>query len=124
MLGQTTNFCSVISSYTIVKNSTSVKSIWQAIRAHYGFQSTAAHFLDFASIKPDVYESPENLFQRLMPVIEDNLLISNSSITHHGGDVITVDEELSPTLEDLVVSTWLSLIQPDLPGLIKQRYGT
>jgi len=124
MLGQVANFCSVISSNTIVKNSTSVKSIWQAIRAHYGFQSTAAHFLDFASIKFDVYESPEDLFQRLMPFIEDNFLISNSSITHHGGDVITVDEELSPTLEDLVVSTRLSLIQHDLPSLIKQRYGT
>jgi len=79
-------------------------------------------FLDFVSIKLDVYESPEDLFQRLMSFIEDNFLISNSSITHHG-DLITVDEELSPTLEDLVVSTWLRPIQPDLPGLIKQRYG-
>ena len=37
MLGQIANFCPVISRNTIVKNSTSVKSIWQAIRAHYGF---------------------------------------------------------------------------------------
>ena len=51
MLGQIANFCPAISRNTIVKNSTSVKSIWQAIRAHYGFQSTGAHFLDFSSIK-------------------------------------------------------------------------
>ena len=38
-MGQIANFCPVISSNTIVKNSTSVKFIWQAIRAHYGFQS-------------------------------------------------------------------------------------
>ena len=123
MLGQIANFCPVISRNTIIKNSTSVKSIWQAIRAHYGFQSTGSHFLDFASIKLDVDERPEDLFQRLMSFIEDNLLIANSSITHHS-DTITADEELSPTLENLVVLTWLRLIHPDLPGLVKQRYGT
>ena len=120
---QIANFCPVISRNTIAKNSTSVKSIWQVIRAHYGFQSTGAHFLDFASIKLDVDERPEDLFQRLMSFIEDNLLIANSSITHHG-DVITADEELSPTLENLVVLTRLRLIHPDLAGLVKQRYGT
>ena len=57
-----------------------------------------------------------------MSFIDDNLLIANSSITHHG-DMITADEELSPTLEHLVLLTWLRLIHPDLPGLIKQRYG-
>ena len=106
-----------------MKNSTSVRSIWQAIRAHYGFQSLNAHVIDFASFKLDVDERPEYLFQRLMSFIEDNLLIADSSITHHG-DVITADEELSPTLENLVVLTWLRLIHPDLPGLIEQRYGT
>ena len=123
MLGQIANFCPVISRNTIMKNSTSVKSIWQAKRAHFGFQSTGARFLDFASIKLDVDECPEDLFQRLMFFIKDNLLIANSSITHHGV-VITADEELSPTLENLVVLTWLRLIHPDLPGLVKQGYGT
>ena len=80
-------------------------------------------FLIFASIKLDVDERPEGLFQRLMSFIEDNLLVANNSIIHHG-DAITADEELSPTLENLVVLTWLRLIHPDLPGLAKQRYGT
>ena len=123
MLGQTANFCPVISRNTIMKNSTSIKSIWQAIRAHYGFQSTGAHFLDFASIKLGADEHPEDLFQRLMSFIEDNLLIANSSITHHS-EVITADEELGLTLENLAVLTWLRLKHPDLPGLVKQHYGT
>ena len=58
-----------------------------------------------------------------MSFIEDNLHVANSSITHHG-DAITADEELSSTLENLVVLIWLRLIHPDLPGLVKQRYGT
>ena len=75
MLGQIANFCPVISRNSIVKNSTSIKSIWQAIRAHYGFQSTGAHFLDFSIIKLDADECPEDFFQRLVSFIEDNLLM-------------------------------------------------
>ena len=71
----------------------------------------------------NVDECPEDLIQWLMSFIEDNLHVANSSITHHG-DAITADEELSSTLENLVVLIWLRLIHPDLPGLVKQRYGT
>ena len=34
------------------------------------------------------------------------------------------DEELSPSLENLIVLTWLRLIDKNLPNLVKQRYGT
>ena len=77
MLGQIANFRPVISYNTIVKNS--VNSIWQAIRAHYGFQSTGAHFLNLSSIKLKVDECPEDLFQRLMSFIEDNLLVAKKT---------------------------------------------
>jgi hypothetical protein len=40
ILGQIANYCPVISRNTIVKNSTSLSTIWQAIRGHFGFQST------------------------------------------------------------------------------------
>jgi hypothetical protein len=37
ILGQIANYCPVISRNTIVKNSTSLSTIWQAIRGHFGF---------------------------------------------------------------------------------------
>ena len=123
MLGQIANFCPVISRSSIVKNSTSISSVWQAIRAHYGFQSTGARFLDFSNIKLEVDERPEDLFQRLMSFTEDNLLVANGPVTHHGSHV-TSDEELTPTLENMVVLTWLKLLHSDLPAPIKQYYGT
>ena len=46
LLGQTAKYWPVISRSTILKNSTSLNTIWQAIRAHFGFQSTGIHFLD------------------------------------------------------------------------------
>ena len=81
MLGQIANYCPVISRSTIVKNSTSIDNIWQAIRTHYGFQSTGGHFLDFADFKLEPNERPEDLYQCLMAFIEDNLLLANGGIT-------------------------------------------
>ena len=66
MLGQIANFSPIISCSSIVKNSTSIRSVWQAIRAHYGVQSTSARFLDFSNIKLEVDEHPKDLFQHLM----------------------------------------------------------
>ena len=57
-----------------------------------------------------------------MAFVEDSLLHANS-LTHHG-EHVPEDEELTPTLENFVVITWLGLIHPSLPRLAKQRYGT
>ena len=106
MLGQIANYCPVFSRNTIVKNSNSMCSIWQAIRLHYGFQSTGAHLLDFNNKKLDPDERPEDLYQRLMSFIEDSLLRGNGHISHHG-ETPTTDEEMSPTLENVILLTWL-----------------
>ena len=123
MLGQVANYCPVISRNTITKNSTSINSIWETIRAHYGFQSTGAHFLDMADLHLQSNERPEDLYQRIMAFVEDSLLSQDGNITHHG-EKITEDEEMSPTIENFVVLTWLRLINKQLPKLVKQRYGT
>lgn len=123
MLGQIANYCSVISRNTVVKNSTSLRDIWQRIRQHYGFQSTGANFLNLVDIKLQPDERPEDLYQRLVAFVEDNLLSTECGITHHGQNV-TSDEDLTPTLENIIVVLWLQLIHPGLPQLVKQRYGT
>ena len=123
MLGQIANYCPVISRNIIVKNTTSVKGTWQAIRAHYGFQSTGAHFLEFNSIRLEPDERPEDLYQRILSFIEDSLLKANDNIQHHGQSVSS-NEELTSTLENLIVLNWLRLMHTDLPALVKQRYGT
>ena len=119
MLGQLMNYCPVISRNSII-NATSIPQIWHMIRLHYGFQSSGAHFIDLAYIELQTDESPEDLYQRLIAFIADNLLRPDSN--HNDAPVI--DEELSPTLENFIVLRWLMLIHPDLPRLIKQRYGT
>lgn len=63
MLGQIANYCPLISRSTLVKNSTSLKFIWQTIRQHFGFQVTGAHFIDFSDMKLEAGECPEDLYQ-------------------------------------------------------------
>ena len=73
-LGQIANNCPLISRNTIVRNSTSIDSIWQAIRLHYGFQTAGTQLIDFVDIHLETDERPEDLYQRLMAFTEDSLL--------------------------------------------------
>lgn len=123
MLGMVATYCPVISAGSIVTSSTSLANIWQKIRQHFGFQSTGAHFLDLASIKLEQDEKPEDLFQRIMAFLEDNLLTTTGGITHHG-EVPTTNEDLSATLENTAVVIWLQLLNPALPQLVKQKFGS
>ena len=100
-----------------------MNSIWQAIRLHFGFQTSGAHFLDFADLKLEPDENNEDLFQRLMAFVDDNLMTVGGGISHHG-EFPAVDEDLSPSLENMIVLHWLKLIHQDLPRLVKQRYGS
>ena len=122
IFAQIANYCPVISRNTLVKNSTSIQFIWNRIREHFGFQVTGAHFLDFANFHLETDERPEDLYQSLMAFVEDTLLRANS-LSHHG-EPTPEDEKLTPTLENFIVLSWLRLIHPELPKLVKQRYGT
>ena len=108
---------------SIVKCSMSIGGIWQSILLHFGLQSTRCHFLDFADIKTEPGEKPADSYQRRASFVEDNLLEAGGNITHHG-EKCTVDEELMPMVENIIVLTWLQLIHTHLPCLVKQCYCT
>ena len=74
MPGQFANYCPVLSRNTIVRNSTSIQSIWQAIRFHNGFQSSGSHFLDLAEIHLYPDERPEDLGRRTESVSSFSLI--------------------------------------------------
>ena len=112
----------MVSRNTITKLSTSLGEICQNIRLHYGFQTSGSHFIDLACISQGADERHEDLYQRLLAFVDDNLLRPEFGIAHHGV-VPTEEEELSPTLENFITLRWLQLLHPDLPALVKQRYG-
>ena len=122
MLQQVANFCPIISRRTIINESASMASVWQAIKLHFGFQTTGANFIDFIEIKFTPPERPETLYQRLLTFIENNLLTPELEMTYKGEDIEEI-EDMSPTLENLVVLLWLQQIHHNLPNIVKQKYG-
>ena len=46
----------------------------------------------------------------------------NSGITHRGR-AVAEEEDLTPTLENLIVLLWLRKLHPNLPNIVKQKYG-
>jgi len=121
LLGQIANYCPVVSRHTIVRKYISLSHVWQIIRAHYGFQANGARILDLSRLKLETDERYEDLFQRLTAFCEDNMLSRDCGIQHHGE---AVDESSTPLVESIIVVLWLQMIHPDLPSLVKQRYGT
>lgn len=124
MLEMVANWANVISRQSMIRNSTSLDSIWQMICAHYGFQISGIYFLDLADMKQEHSEKHQDLYQRLVAFVEDNLVVKDGPLSHHGEKRIEEDEDMTPSLENMVVMIWLKLIHKDLPRLVKQKYGT
>ena len=122
MLGQIANYAP-INRNTIVKNSTSLNDVWKAIRQHYGFQANGARVLDLADMCLKPGERPEELYQRLLAFVDDNLMKSDGGVKHLNADV-TEDEETTPSLGNYTVVWWLRILHKDLPKLVRKRYGT
>ena len=80
-----------------------MQSIWQAIRAHFGFQSTGARFLDFNNLHLESGERPKDIYQLLFGFMDDNLLKANGSIRHHGENVANDLKSLLPPLKMLLL---------------------
>ena len=104
MLGQVANYYPGMSRSAIVKSSPSLANAWQIIRKHYGFQTSSSNLLDFGSIRLEPDERPEDLFQWLSAIIDDSLQCTDTHIRHQSS-LPTEDEEIPPTLENLIVLT-------------------
>ena len=122
MLGQIASWATVISRKSITEKSTCLGDIWNAIREHYHILNTGAGFLDLSNIVLQTDESSEDLYQRILAFFDDNLQTVGSNVQHHGV-LPTVDEEMSPTVENVTVLLWLERLHVGLPALVKQRYG-
>ena len=123
LLGSIASWAPVISNQWITEESTSLNSIYDKLRAHYHFRKTGSRILDISSFKLNQNESREALWERMLAFVQDNLLTSTCGIQHMGKPV-TVNETLSPTILNILVSLWLKTIHKDLPDTVKQKFST
>jgi len=123
MLGMIAGYAPIISRNIITRDCCSMNQIFHKIRAHYGFAQTGSNIIDAVSICQGEEESPEDVFQRLHSLIDTSLLTSEGRIRHMG-NFIQEDEEVTPTLSNIITCIWLKAIHPGLPSLVKLKYAT
>ena len=123
ILGSIAGYAPVISSRFIKHQATSLDTIWNRLRAYYGFRRTGSRVLELMDIKMEDNESRESLWERYYSFTEDQLLVKNGAVTHEGVKV-EKNEEFTPTLLNFLVTCWLHTINPALPSLVKQRFTT
>ena len=65
----------------------------------------------------------EDIYQRILVLVDSCLLTPESEITHCAVEV-EEDDVLSPTIENLVTCIWLKSLHPQLPALVKLKLYT
>lgn len=123
MLGQIASYAPIVARSIIVKKSTSLSHIWQVLRRHYGIETCGTYMLDWPDFRLEQGESYEGLYQRLVAFSEDTLL-KRGDCRRHFDKVASKDEELGAWGESILFIHWLTIINPALPRLVKQRFGT
>ena len=123
MLGSIAHYAPVISNKFIMNQATSLEEIFDRLRAHYGFRRTGGKITELTDFKLAPSETLEALWECMYSFWEDSLLQPNCDITHMGRD-ITVAEEFSPTLLNVLVVLWLRTIHQSLPAVVRQRFAT
>ena len=122
MLGFVAVNTPILSRRQIVHESTSLEWVFNEIREYFGFQVTGARWLDFESItlKPD--ERPQALYQRLNSFVDENLRKRGSPLLHKG-QACAADEKRSETVDNMIMSRWLHLVNAKLPMIVKTQYS-
>ena len=123
ILGSLASYAPVISPKFIKNQSTCLDDVWCRLRSHYGFRKTGGRITEFCDFKLELNESREALWERMYSFLEDNLLTTNGDVLHEN-ELVTVNEEFTPTLLCILVTQWLCTIHPSLPAMVRQRFPT
>ena len=122
MLNLIAQYAPPLLSNDIVNQSTSLDTVWQTIRKYFGMKQSETQFMKLGNLKWESEERPEKLYHKVLAHIQDNLLSTESPLTHDGKKC-TTDEVLTPTLERWAVLLWMQLIHPGLPALVQGTFA-
>jgi hypothetical protein len=86
-------------------------------------QEKEKHFLDLFGHQNHQTLGAIDFFNLFRNLVVDCLKKKGDIILWQGGAVLAEDEQLSPTFEELILVVVLSLIDIQLPGLVKSEYG-
>ena len=122
LLEQVANYCPHVPRTDITRDCGSMKEVWSTIRRFYNKQRTGASLNEVWNVRKELDESPQCLYARMKQLYLDNLLTTDG-VRHTEGRV-REDEELSPTLLNIIILHWLQVLNPNLRDLVTQRFIT
>lgn len=118
---------SVLCPYTLTNNldqlSTSFNWLFTYLEQYYQIQKTGAHFLSISDIRYNPGDSYENFYMELHGAVEDSLRKQDELLLFHNSEPLDEDEEMSPTLENMVVLMWLERIDTRLPKKVSATFA-
>ena len=109
---------------SVVKHSHSFEHICSNLRKDYDIQKKGIHFFNILELKYDDEKmTPINFYNQYRTIICNNLGKSGDIIKYDGNKALSVDEKMTPMLEDLVLLNAVSAIDHRLPGFLKMHYN-
>ena len=124
-------FITIIAKYVhidhfnpILRHSTSLEWIYKKIREDYDIQLQGIHFLNIIDLEwdPTGQQTPIGFYNHYRSLIIGNLAKKDSRIEWKN-EVLTEDERLTPSHEDLIFINVLRLIHPKLPSYVRDNYA-
>ena len=118
---QVTSMLTKIASYApksivreITRRTKCLADIWNIARDWAGIQSSGSKHLEYYKIKMsylkvDKEESKQEFYYRLRDAMEDTLIMRKDNMTDDG-EIVTEDEDMTPTVKSMVVLDWLDAI--------------
>jgi hypothetical protein len=79
-------------------------------------------FLNFFDLKNQQEDNPVGFYTRYRNLVLTCLKKQGDSVKWKNNMVLTEDEELSPTFEDMILGSFLSLVDRRLPGHVRDHY--
>jgi hypothetical protein len=81
------------------------------------------NFLNLFDLKNQQADNPAGFYTRYRNLVLTCLKKQGDSVRWQNNMVLTEDEEVSPTFEDMILGSFLSLVDRRLPGHVRDHYG-
>ena len=120
MLETIAQYCPLIPHADIFRCG-SLNAVWQVIRLHNDIESSGVLLNSLWNVTRQPNESPQALWSRLKQQYDDSLLRKNT--LKYVDAPLNYDEELSPTLHNIIILHWLQIIHPKMRDLVTQRFS-
>ena len=106
----------------VMRESTSLQSIWNMIELVYDIGRKGVHFLELSKIKYETGESPAKFYKKIYHHFMDNLY-KRDDVLAYKSSTMSEDEKFSPTLLNFILYYTIEKIDSRLMKKIKDKWG-